>query len=266
MPPRRPGLAGLGRAAAAMLLGLTTVMAAACNPARHEATLIAPYDQRQVWAVVPVRNESGSIEPDSTLIADHLARQLEAADGLSVLAVNRVLGAMRATGLETLGSPADAQQLRRTLGADAIVVATLTAYDSYDPPAVGLALELFTGSDEPAHARHHLNVRDLVQASTDTLSRPEHAQPGADPGDLPASVVTGHWSGADPAVRRDMQRYARHRGVEQDDPASWRLYRISMDLFTEFVAFAAAERLLEAEAERLRVPGDTAGADEANPS
>ncbi len=254
------------RGPAAALVALLVMLAAGgCNTTGDEARLSSPYDEQQVWAVVPLRNESGSIEPDPMRIADHLARQLETAEGLTVLAVNRVLSAMDAAGLASLEDPAQAQELRRLLNADAIVVGTLTAYDSYDPPAIGLALELFAGERWVEEPGHGLNVRELVRAGTDTLARPEHLEAGAAEL-MPASLVTGLWYAADPGVRRDMQRYAHRRGIDRDDPAGWQLYRISMDLFTEFVAFSAAERLLEAEARRLRSPrGDDAGPPD-NPS
>jgi len=58
------------------------------------------YPARQVWAVAPMRNESGSQAVDAARVADHLARQLELAPGIDVLPVNRTLAAMEALGLD----------------------------------------------------------------------------------------------------------------------------------------------------------------------
>ena len=39
--------------------------------------LVAPYATRRVWAVVPLRNETGSLQADGVRMAEQLARQLE---------------------------------------------------------------------------------------------------------------------------------------------------------------------------------------------
>lgn len=36
--------------------------------------LTSPYRERQLWAVVPLRNESGSLNPKGLTLADHLVR------------------------------------------------------------------------------------------------------------------------------------------------------------------------------------------------
>ena len=60
--------------------------------------LAAPYEERQVWAVAPLRNESGSLYADGLLAADKLAQRLETVIGVDTIPVNRVLAAMQAKG------------------------------------------------------------------------------------------------------------------------------------------------------------------------
>lgn len=233
---------------------LVTIVAAASGCAGYGpdaapvARLVAPYDTRQVWAVAPLRNESGSLQVDGVVVADHLARQLERAAGIDVIPVNRVLTAMEALRMPAVASPKDALKLRRTLGVDALVVGTVSAYDPYDPPKLGLAVELYTAPRR--QGGETFNLRELTRAPTDTLS---HAPtPTAKPGQ-PITVLSGYYDAADPATRTHLQRYAAARGPEGIGPTAgdWRRFRISMDLYTEFVSYRVSSRLLDAEDRRL---------------
>lgn len=206
--------------------------------------LIAPYEGRQVWAVAPLRNESGSLQANGVRVADHLARQLEQAEGIDAVPVTRVIAAMDALKMPTIGSPQQAMQLRQTLGVDAIVVGTISTYDPYDPPKLGLALELYV--DEQRALRPPVDVRGLSRAGTDQESRLANTRNGQ-----PTSVVSGLYDAAEPATRQWLQRYSLGRGTGEDRP-QWRTYRISMDLYTEFVSYAVSWRLLHAEGRRVR--------------
>ena len=234
------------------------------NSRRGDADLEAPYAKRQVWAVAPLANESGRLQVNGARVADHLTRQLEQADGLDVVAVNRVLAAMESLDMSAVRKPADAVKLRQALGVDALVVGTVTAYDPYDPPKLGLAVELYTGRDRP---RARLDIRELTRAGTDQTVQPP---PAVDP-TKPVSVVSGFYDAADPDVRRKLKRYGSQRGAEapaegdllqrirgEEDPENWRLYRLSMDLYTEFVSHVVSERLLAAERSRLQPRATTA--------
>jgi hypothetical protein len=210
--------------------------------------LVAPYRDRQVWAVAPLRNESGSLQVDGLLMADHLARQLEKADGLDVLPVNRVIAAMEALKMPAIRSPQDVTNLRKILGADALVVGTISAYDPYDPPKLGLAVELY--ADPARKTGQRIDVRKLSSAATgDSTDLAEVKPAGA-----PATSISGFFDAADPAVRERLQRYAVERGPEPDEdhPTDWRLFRMSMDLYTEFVSYTVSSRLLDAEGRRRR--------------
>jgi len=128
-----------------MVLALV-VLSAGCHyrGARHQPQrLSAPYGDRQVWAVVPLRNESGSLHADGLKAADQLAQRLETVMGLDTIPVNRVLAAMRSLKMSDVSDAKDVIELRNVLGVDAVVVGTITAYDPYDPPKLGIAIELY---------------------------------------------------------------------------------------------------------------------------
>ncbi|HEX7010116.1 MAG TPA: hypothetical protein VF184_09045 [Phycisphaeraceae bacterium] len=243
-----------------VLLGLLALAAlvAGCDRARRgEAPpLEAPYAARQVWAVAPLRNESGSLQADGVVIADHLARQLENARPIDMVPVNRVLAAMDALEMPAVASPQDAQRLRRLLEVDGLIVGTVTAYEPYDPPKLGIAVELYLSPpDEPFPV---LDVRRLSSAATDQWTQPD-PPPGAR---SPASVVSGFYDAADPGVRGALEQYARYRGIRGQGAENPHLYRMSMDLYTEFVSYLVSSRLLQAESQRLAPP---AGSDPTSP-
>ncbi len=212
--------------------------------------LESPYPSRRVWAVAPLHNESGSLQADGVALADHLAHQLETASNLDVLPVNRVLMAIDHLGITQATSPHQARQLLNTLGVDALVVGTITAYDPYDPPTLGLAVELYV--NQRVDQADRLDVRRLARASTDpqTLPSPATLEPAT------TSTVSAVFDAADPEIRKRLMRYARNRGPVRDGQ-SWHLYRISMDLYSEFVSYVMSWRLLQAETRRITSPPAT---------
>lgn len=229
------------------------LMCAAALPGCHLAhrgkapPLEAPYAEPQTWAVAPLRNESGSRQVDPARVADHLTQQLERAERLHVVPVNRVLAAMESLEMQTVASPEDAAALRELLAVDGLVVGTVTAYEPFDPPKLGLAVELYTGPQIP---EPHVEIRRLTRAASDRDFEPPAVEPNK-----PVSVTSGYYDAAAPEVRRRLKDYGVNRGGE-DGREQWRRYRLSMDLYTEFVSYLVGEQLLEAEHERL-VPTST---------
>lgn len=240
-----------------MLLVMLMGQAGCMNKPRAEP-LHSPYASRQVWAVAPLRNESGSTQANGLVMADHLARQLENATQVDVLSVNRVLTVMDSLGLTSLQSPGDAQQVMRLLGADYLVVGVITAYDPYDPPKLGMAIELFASPSQ--QVRESMNLRHLTGASTDREVTP----PARDVG-RPVSLASGFFDAADPQVRQRLQRYARDRSQRDGEKSSWRLYRINMNQYSEFVSYAMSWRLLQAEKHRLAPQPTTDGSSSPTP-
>ena len=211
--------------------------------------LVAPYPSRHVWAIAPLKNESGSLQADGLTIADHFQRQLGSGhtQNLDVLPVNRTLQAMQSLGLSSIDNPAQALKLLRTLGCDGLVVGTITAYDPYDPPKLGLGIELYI--NERLDQLEALQLRKLTVAASEAAPNLTPQRPVRNP----ASIVTGVFNAADPATRDLLVQYGTHRGP-QKEPEAWRRYRISMDLYTEFVAYTLSWRLLDAERQRLEPP------------
>ncbi len=220
------------------------VLAEALRDKTTAGPLDSPYAARRLWVVAPPTNKSGMLNVDTPRIADRLVQQLQNARNIDVLPVNRVLEAMEVLGMAEVRTKSDAFQLMRELGADGIVIGLVTAYDPYDPPKLGLTIELYV--DEKIDRADPANLRALSIAATD-----EHVAL-----DMPSirnepTVIEGFYDAANPDVRRGLRTFANLRGPEDLKSESWRRYRISMDLYTEFVSYVMSWRLLHWETMRL---------------
>lgn len=205
----------------------------------------SPYRARQVFAVAPLRNESGSAYVDPAAMADKLTHELQRYAGIDTLPVNRVLAAMAVLRIDEIQTREQAMAVRQELGVDGLVTGTVTAYDPYDPPKLGLNVEVYLGPHTPAG---HLDTRALTRAAVDGVTRPVGR--GA-PGGQPVSTVAGVFDAADPAVARGVMGFGSSQSRTPHDPESWRVYRISMDLYSQYVSRVMVARLMHAERARL---------------
>jgi hypothetical protein len=230
-----------------LLLALTTALAGCLAPNRAE-TLRGPYDRRQVFAVAPLRNESGSLYADGLKMADRISEQLTLTANIDTVPVNRVLAAMQTLGLPSVNNKEQALRLRSALGVDGLVVGTLTAYDPYDPPTIGLNIELYL---DPRHTSAAFDVRRMSRAASDRGWRFE----GYTSSDQPVSALSLLYNAADPAVQDRLEVFATERGTDRGATATdARLFRISTDLYRGFVAYEVCRRLMQAETARLAPP------------
>ena len=229
---------------------------AGCQQAERVEHTVAPYETRQVFAVAPFRNESGSVHADGARLADKLTQRLSLARGLDALPVNRVLAAMQALGMQRIANKGDAIRLRQTLGVDGLVVATVTAYEPYSPPKLGVNLELYL-DDRLVWSGGGLDTRELSAAATDHHAR---LPGGPSAASQPVVALGAFYDAADPEVLDLLGAYVVDRGPAGDShQLAVRRHLISIDLYTEFVSHQLTSRLLDAERVRLRrpTPGNT---------
>lgn len=252
--PSRAGVALTPVVVIAMILVGCTLSACGFNKAQRfntPATLRTPYGPEQtitVWAVAPMRNESGTSAVDPMRVSDAMVAQLQQVYGVQVLSLNRTLAAMRSLGLASIESQADAIGLAQELGVDAIVVGTITAYNPYEPMELGLALALLAPSGSPIIGNSAMaNTVDpyALQAAGSDFGLPVG---GANAG--PLSVVAVHYDGANHAVQQAAKNYAQGRS-ETISAMGWERYLASMRLFTKFACYDATARLLRQEQRRL---------------
>jgi len=210
--------------------GCTTV-----QPLDQPMMLRAPYATGQLWAVAPFANESGSLVPQTDHIADLLAEQIQQAEGLDVVPVNRVIAAMRQLEMDSIQSPHEAAMLLRTLGVDGLIVGTITAYDAYPPPKLGAAIQLFR---REVHASYSdLDPHALVRAPTDQSPVTVVPRPA------PSAQAAGVYDASNHQTLAWLDEYARGR-TEPDSAYGAHAYLVSMELFTEFVSYRLLHDLL----------------------
>lgn len=249
-----------------MLLGALAAAAAAlagCGaPAKrvvYPERLRSPYTHQpqMIWAVAPPRNESGVSVVDELAVGDALAEELGQVKGIDCLPINRTLGAMRALQLGSIDTPAQAKALARALGADAVVVSTVTSWQPYQPPRIGLNVALFAPTSlTPDDASLADDLRGLREAASS--GGPGSPKPGGPSGAL--SGVSLVLDASNTAIMAKVQTYGEAR-VETNDPMGWERYSKSMSLYTRFACHTAVERLLDAERSRLSQSTVTQAAD-----
>lgn len=214
--------------------------------------VLAPYNTARgdvLWAIVPLRNESGTSLIDVLEVSDQVAAAAAQVKGIRVVPVNRTIAAMRALKMSELTSPMEAKRLASELGADGLLVGSITAWDPYRP-TVGLALALYARDGALSQlSGDAVDVERLRFAPTDYQYFPRSAF-----ADAPASVVSEYLDGKNHQVLMDVQQYATGRH-DPNTALGWRRYTASMPLFTEFAAWHTVGRLIEHEWIRLaRVP------------
>lgn len=224
---------------------------------------VAPYDSTAgevLWAIAPLRNETGSSLFESEDVTDQVVAACAEVRGVRVLPLNRTLEAMRALKLDVISSPADAKKVAMRMGADAIIVGTITAWDPYTP-TMGLSLALFPRPGSAIDERQ-TNVDPRILAMQTTEKTPGNS---SNFGVMPAATAAEHLDGKNHQVLMDVKNYAAGRSDPQAALA-WKRYVASMPLFTEFAAHYTVGRLVENEwlrVGRVQVLGsDKVGASE----
>ena len=204
--------------------------------------LTSPYPEPQLWAVAPFGNESGVTLVETYRIADMFTEQVQQVQGLDSIPVNRVIEAMRLLDLERVETTRDASTLMRVLGVDALMVGTVTAFDPYMPPKLGIAIQLFHNDARASYS--DLDPRALARAPTD------QPVPGASKPIRPISQAAGIFEASNHETLKWLKEYARGRTLP-DSAYGSDIYLVSMELYTQFVSFRLMHDLLALEHSRL---------------
>ncbi|MCC5829784.1 MAG: hypothetical protein JJU36_10100 [Phycisphaeraceae bacterium] len=209
--------------------------------------ILSPYQSERTWAVAPFRNESGSIHANTIRIADHVGQHFQNASYIRVLPMTRVLDIMTQLGMNDIATLEDAQRLMAALGADGLIIGSVTAYDPYDPPKLGLTIELFSVDDPEIEPVGPEAIRRLAASPTEEPARRGWWRIE----NQPVSSQGAYFDAADPHVRRAIIDYAARRGNRDLGNESARIYHLSIDRYSEFVTYVMAQRLMNAERLRL---------------
>jgi hypothetical protein len=208
-----------------------------------ERQLYLPADQPAVWAVAPAGNLSGVGAVDPLLQADLLYGQLQTVNGIKVVPVNRVIDAFAALGVRAIDSPETADAVCEALGVDALVVATVTAYDPYNPPKMGVSLQLFRRSGGGGGARR-VDPRMLARSgSADAAGESQNSSSSNVRESADLVQVVGMYDAASGSVREKLLVYADGRN-DPVGPLGAKEYLVSSDRFAGFVYHDLIEQLL----------------------
>ncbi|HWE03362.1 MAG TPA: hypothetical protein VG326_13215 [Tepidisphaeraceae bacterium] len=223
-------------------LALTlALLSTGCEPTPHygsELQLFLPGAKRQVWAVAPAVNLSGQKGVDPLLQADLLYQQLQQVHGLTVVPVDRVVQVMAGLKMEKVQSSEQAAIVCDLLGCDALALATVTAFDPYDPPKFGGSVQVFA---KPATfvRRKNINVHELSRAAApsedDSLPAPKETT------FLQAVAMLDAANGT---VRDAVLDYARGR-ADPAGPLGAKEYLVSMDRYCGFAYYRLVDDLLK---------------------
>jgi hypothetical protein len=219
----------------------TALLLAGCEQQPHygsEEQLFLPGGKRQVWAVAPTINLSGQKGVDPLLQADLLYQQLQQVHGLTVVPVDRVVQVMAGLKMEKVQSAEQAATICDLLGCDALVLATVTAFDPYDPPKFGGSVQVFA---KPAGFVRQKNV-DVHELSRAAAPLEDDALPA--PKDAKFLQAVGMFDAANGTVRDAVLDYARGR-ADPAGPMGAKEYLVSMDRFCGFAYFKLVDDLLK---------------------
>lgn len=220
------------------------------DPLTPPGVIVSPYDAAQgdvLWAVIPPLNESGTSIANSNEVGDAIVAAVQQVRGVRCLPLNRTIDAMRSLGFYGgIETSSDALQIAEYLGADAVLVGSITAYDPYDPPTLGIALALYARPGAMAQASSvSLDTRALTGAFSDFGTNA-----GLNFAGEPVSVVSEYLDGRNHEVQYAARAYAEGRS-ERQSAMQWRIYLASMDLYTQFAAHHTVGRLIDVEWLRL---------------
>jgi hypothetical protein len=192
----------------------------------------------QIWAVAPAINLSGQSAVDPLIQADVVFAQLQTVRGLTVIPVNRVADVYASLQIERVSSPEQATIVCDLLGCDALVIPTITAYDPYDPPKIGAALQVISKSGSFARPAN-VDPRELARSAAPKI---DDSQPPVTTDNFIQSV--GMFDAADGSVRQAVLDYAagRHDPVGPMGPKE---YFANMDRYCGFVYYTLIEDVLK---------------------
>jgi hypothetical protein len=180
----------------------------------------------EVWAVAPALNLSGQAEVDPLLQADIAYGQLQQVRGLTVVPVNRVAEVYASLRIEQVQSQEQAAIVCDLLGCDALIVPSVTAYDPYNPPKMGAALQLFRKPGSYSRSEQ-IDPRALARAAAPTATESLEEEAGF-------VQAVGMFDAANGSTRDAVLRYAAGRN-DPVGPMGSKEYFVSMERYCGFV-------------------------------
>jgi hypothetical protein len=212
---------------------VTLASCALLNPPPAPAPVEGP---TVVVVVAPVLNMSNSADFDPLKVTDIVASELSAIPSVAVIPVNRTVAALAASGKGGVHTPDDAIQLAEEFGADATVVTVVTAFDPYDPPALGVVMQWY-GTDSPPPLWGFDPVTASRQVSEELPVQPAQGGPN------PRLQIQRYYNAANEHLLDRLEDYAEDRDGHES-PYEWRRHVVTQELFVRYCIWDAIKTML----------------------
>lgn len=227
-------------------LMIAAVLPGGCQSHKIRRTYTSPFPEAYTLAIVPFRNLSGSDDLDVMVMTDEFYAELQQVKGsLQVIPVNRVLATLNDLGMVNVDSPDDVMLLAETLGAEGVLVGTVTRYDPYPPPQIGITVQLYLQEDRLEEGR---TLRSINPGELSRAASPVELPAG--PPIKPRAMVVRILDAGDKAVRGRIEAFGRERG-ETNSPSSWRKW-LTRRNYLRFACHEVIGELLAQEKQRLQ--------------
>jgi hypothetical protein len=170
-----------------------------------------------------------------------MASELSYTEGISVIPVSRVLGALAAQGAEGVESPSQAFELTKLLGADAVLVFAVIEYDPYDPPTIGISAQLYGSVPRERGSVDPVALSRRTSAAVNETSKAHR---------LLAQTQRVFNAAHDDTVH-DIRKFAAERDSGAS-PYGWRQYVVNQQGYIRYCCHATIRGLLnECDSERM---------------
>lgn len=186
--------------------------------------------------VAPIKNLSGFTSFNALAATDEFVTELQLVDGMQVVPVNAVLAKMYELNMKSVTGPQDAVTLAGALGVEGIIVVSISRYEPYTPPIIGIAAQLYMLEDA-----------SVVEGDPDKFVDPTVVARQARPFDLGVNrqfeakrqAVKVYDANRDDVVEA-IKTYAKAR-EQQATPLGWKKYLTQ----TNYMRFVSRQIIIE---------------------
>ena len=244
------------RAALAGLLVAMLTPLAGCGPVEVQRRGEKLYNSLvgvQTIVVAPAMNLSTSSNVNITDVTNAMASELGQVEGVNVVPLGRVVQYLADNKLATVGSPEEARELARVFGAQATIVMAVTEYDPYNPPRMGLAVQMYTAGDLPAPA---------ATDGFDPVAASRSAAPFAvgEAANRPRDMISRVYSGRNAETEILAKRYSRER-MADDTPYGWRRFLVDQSEFQRLCCYGIIREMMGEEGRKDQWPRINVGSE-----
>ena len=224
-------------------IGLILLMffATGCiSPETREKMRFSNPFQPNVWtvAVVPFKNDSGSEHFSTITMTDEFYTELASVqDNIQVLSVNHVLAAQHKLGISKIKDTDDLAAIAEELGADALFVGSVTRYQPYPPPLIGIVVQIYEQRRPGETVKPDSGEFDPGELTR----RPQPFELTSGPILAPVVQVNDVFDAADKDIVRQIENYAAQK--MEDSPLGAEKVKTSTG-YMRFVSHQVIGRLL----------------------